>query len=73
MMYNDKPLTRKEMAEMQADMQAEADLCTLVEAAKIRKDSGRYMAAMEIRRKKQEELERVATLVPAPGQPVKAK
>lgn len=73
MMYADKPLTRKEIAEMEADMQAERDLCTLVEAAKIRKDGGRYAAAMEVRRKKQEELERVATLVPAPGQAAKAK
>jgi hypothetical protein len=72
-MYTDRPMTRKEIDAMQADMQAEADLCTLVEAAKIRKDSSRYEAAMLVRKKKQEELERVATLVPAPGQPVKAK
>lgn len=72
-MYPDRPITRKEMDAMQADMQAEADLFTLVEAAKIRKDSSRYEAAMRVRKKKQEELERVATLVPASGQPVKAK
>lgn len=71
-MYTDKPMTRKEIDAMQADMQAEADLCTLVEAAKIRKDSSRYEAAMLVRKKKQEELERVATLVPAPGKPMKA-
>jgi hypothetical protein len=71
-MYTDKPMTRKEIDAMQADMQAEADLCTLVEAAKIRKDSSRYEAAMLVRKKKQEELERVATLVPAPGKTMKA-
>lgn len=71
-MYTDKPMTRKEIDAMQADMQAEADLCTLVEAAKIRKDSSRYEAAMLVRKKKQEELERVATLVPAHGKTMKA-
>lgn len=71
-MYPDRPMTRKEMEAAQADMQAEADLCTLVEAAKIRKDSPRYEAAMRVRKKKQEELERVATLVPAAGKTMKA-
>lgn len=63
-----KTPTRREIEQMEAEHQAECDLNTLVEAAKIRKDPTRYQAAMTKRQKMEEELARVARLAVAPAQ-----
>jgi len=59
-----KPLSKKEMADIEADLAAERDLSTLVEAAKIRKDQTRFNAALEKREKMRAELERIDPLAP---------
>lgn len=40
-------MTEAQMKKQEADWRAEADLRTLIEAAKIRKDSGRLKLALE--------------------------
>lgn len=42
------------------DWQAEHDCNTLIEAEKIKKDKGRYAAAMKVAKKKHEDLKAVA-------------
>jgi len=64
MMHMVKPPTKKEQAEMRAEMNAEHDLNILIEAAKIRKDSSRFKAALEKREKMRAELERIHPLAP---------
>lgn len=59
-----KPLSKKELAEIESDMAAERDLNLLIEAAKIRKDPTRFNAALEKREKMRAELERIDPLAP---------
>lgn len=63
-MHMVKPPSKKEMAEIEADMAAERDLNLLIEAAKIRKDPARFNAALEKREKMRAELERIDPLAP---------
>jgi len=61
------PLSKKEMADIEADLAAERDLNTLIEAAKIRKDQTRFNAALEKRERMRAELERIDPLAPLPA------
>lgn len=63
-MHMVKPPSKKEMAEIEADMAAERDLNLLIEAAKIRKDPARFNAALEKREKMRAELEKIDPLKP---------
>lgn len=59
-----KPLSKKEMAEIEADIAAERDLNLLIEAAKIRKDTARFEAALKKREQMRAELEKIDPLKP---------
>ncbi len=59
-----KPPSKKEMAEMEAEMAAERDLNLLIEAAKIRKDQTRFDAALKKREQMRAELEKIDPLKP---------
>jgi hypothetical protein len=55
-----RPLTKKELDDLEKDRLAEADLSLLLEAAKIRRTPERLSAALAKRAKMQDELERIA-------------
>ena len=55
-----RPLTKKELDDLERDRRAEADLALLIEAEKIRRDPDRLAPALAKRAKMQEELERIA-------------
>lgn len=59
-----KPLSKKEIEEMQREQQAEADLHCLIESEKIKKDPPRLAAALEKKKKMQAELEQIAAKAP---------
>jgi len=52
-------MSKAEMKKMEKDYQAEADLRTLVEAEKIKKDPARKKAAMEKRKAMMANLEKI--------------
>lgn len=60
---SNKPLTKKEIEAIERDIQAENDIRCLIEAEKIKKDQERLAAALQKKKKMQEELERI---VPKP-------
>jgi hypothetical protein len=59
-----KPLSKKEMEDIQRDQQAEMDLHCLIESEKIKKDPPRLAAALEKKKKMQAELEQIAAKAP---------
>lgn len=59
-----KPLSKKELADIEADLASERDLNLLIEAAKIRKDPERFNAALKKREQMRAELERIDPLAP---------
>lgn len=54
-----KPMSQKEIQAQEQKWQAEADVHTLIEAAKIRKDPEREKRAMECLKQKRAELDNI--------------
>lgn len=59
-----RPLSKKELEDIQRDQQAETDLHCLIESEKIKKDPPRLAAALEKKKKMQAELEQIAAKAP---------
>jgi hypothetical protein len=53
-------MNKAEMAKMEKQWQAEHDLRTLIDAEKIKRDKGRYAAAMKAHKEQKAALESIA-------------